>query len=468
MNPDVPAFFRTLGSTGLHCHPLGFGCYRIAEGVAEHEASLQNYLDRGGNLIDTSANYTDGQSEKLVGKLLAITPRRKPIVVTKAGYIQGQNMALAQQRLFPEVVKYGEDLWHCIHPDFLETQLSASCQRLQQDHIDIFLLHNPEYFLSHQTHHHALNNQDHQEFYQRIAQAFRFLENQTKKGKIGWYGISSNHYGLPINDPTMTSIQRCLSQAQRITSDHHFRVVQLPLNLYENGCALELNNAGLSAIDFCRREGLGVLINRPLNAFFNNQMIRLADFLPPGQHFPELAKLDFLVRPLREAEQSLVNQFQAPLLSGSDSGFADLILQIVPQVRTAAHWDWVIERYLAPPLQRWLEDCRRNYQGNDFWGKWEEQFFQTIRDVLEKIERHLLLQQQEVSDQIRTLLEKSGYPQSQASLSQIAMNLLLNLDGVSCVLNGMRRKDYVNDALGTTDLPRVDSRSILFEFSQMR
>lgn len=468
MNPEIPAFFRTLGSTGLRCHPLGFGCYRIAEGVTEHEASLQNYLDRGGNLIDTSTNYTDGQSEKLVGKLLTITPCNKPIVVTKAGYIQGQNMALAQDRLFPEVVKYGEGLWHCIHPDFLETQLSASCQRLQQDRIDIFLLHNPEYFLSHRAHQHALNNQDHDEFYQRIARAFRFLEDQTKKGTIGWYGISSNHYGLPSHDPTMTSIQRCLSQAQQISPDHHFRVVQLPLNLYENGCALEPNNDGLSSIDFCRREGIGVLINRPLNSFFNNQMIRLADFVPPGKHLPELAKLDSLVSPLREAEQLFANQFKAPLLSGFDSGFADLILQIVPQVRTVAHWDWVIEKHLAPPLQRWLEDCRRNYQGVDFWKQWEEQFFQIIRDVLEKIERYLLSQQQEVSDQIRALLEKSGYPQSRASLSQIAMSLLLNLDGVSCVLNGMRRMGYVNDALGTTDLPQVDSRSILLEFSQMR
>ena len=106
-------------------------------------------------------------------------------------------------------------------------------------------------------------------------------------------------------------------------------------------------------------------------------------------------------------------------------------------------------------------------QGVDFWKQWEEQFFQIIRDVLEKIERYLLSQQQEVSDQIRTLLEKSGYPQSRASLSQIAMSLLLNLDGVSCVLNGMRRMGYVNDALGATDLPQVDSRSILLEFSQM-
>ena len=56
-----PDSYRPLGSTGLFCHPLGFGCYRIADGNEDHEAALTHYLERGGNLIDTSANYTDGQ-----------------------------------------------------------------------------------------------------------------------------------------------------------------------------------------------------------------------------------------------------------------------------------------------------------------------------------------------------------------------------------------------------------------------
>ena len=103
-----PSDFRPLGSTGLACHPLGFGCYRIADGNVEHEAALRNYLGRGGNLIDTSANYTDGQSEILVGRVVKSYPRDQVIVVTKGGYIQGQNMQLAQSQTFSEVVKYGE------------------------------------------------------------------------------------------------------------------------------------------------------------------------------------------------------------------------------------------------------------------------------------------------------------------------------------------------------------------------
>ena len=65
---------RPLGNTGLRCCPVGFGCYRIVEGNPAHEAALRAYLDRGGNLIDTSANYGDGRAEDLVGRVLRIIP----------------------------------------------------------------------------------------------------------------------------------------------------------------------------------------------------------------------------------------------------------------------------------------------------------------------------------------------------------------------------------------------------------
>lgn len=466
MSPPVPNYFRPLGDTDIRCHPLGFGCYRIAEGVGEHESSLREYLGRGGNLIDTSANYTDGRSESLVGKVLSGNGASGAAVVTKAGYIQGQNMTLAQQQSFPEVVEYGEGIWHCIHPRFLETQLRASCRRLKRDRVDVFLLHNPEFFLSHQAHHHTPTPQDHQEFYRRIGQAFGFLEEQAREGRIGWYGISSNHYGLSSADPTMTSVQRCLRQAEGISSGHRFRVVQLPLNLYESGGALERNNDELSALEFCRREGLGVLINRPLNAFSENRMFRLADFPGDGRGTGGPKDLKLLVGPLRQLEQSLADRLKVPLLGGSDDGLAGLILQIAPQVRAATDWDWVVERYVAPPLQQWVQDCQEVCQADAFWEEWRERYFRAIRTVLEDLEHYTLSRQQEVSDRIRSLLEACGYPRTQASLSRIAMSLLLNLKGVSCVLNGMRRVAYVQDAMGTVGLPPVDALSILQEFSR--
>jgi len=466
MNNAKNNFLRPLGSTGLHCFPLGFGCYRIADGNAEHESALRLYLDRGGNLIDTSANYTDGQSEILVGKVLKNYSREKVIVVTKAGYIQGQNMRLAQARSFPEVVKYSEDLWHCIHPEFLETQVSLSAQRMQLEMIDIFLLHNPEYFLSHRSHDRSLLEEDHREFYRRIGQAFRFLEKQVAERKISWYGISSNNYGLPLLDQTMISVHRCLEAARNISSSHHFRVVQLPLNLYESGGALESNNQGVSVLDYCHNHGLGVLINRPLNAFYGNQMIRLADFSGPGESPPGKQELKAVLQPLRALEESLLEQLGMPLLQGGRSGLADLLEKLLPQVRSAGHWEQIVGRHVIWPIQQWVGACRQKYQGNLTWENWLEQFVRLVNPLLfEEIERYLRAQQQSESDRVRKRLEQCGYPATSHSLSQIAMSVLLNLQGVSCVLNGMRRPAYVEDALGTVHLPKVNALSILKEFA---
>ena len=237
--------FRPLGDTGLSCHMLGFGCYRVVDGNSEHEAAMRAYLARGGNLIDTSANYGDGRSEELVGRVLRGISRDRVIVVTKGGYIQGRNMALAEQRNFPEVVEYGQGIWHSIHPEFLETQIELSLERLQLESADVYLLHNPEYFLEDIRHRRELELKDLDEFYRRVRAAFRFLESQVAAEKIRWYGISSNNFGLPAPPDSasapsaMTSVSRCLAEAQAVSPDHHFRVVQLPLNLYEPGGALE-------------------------------------------------------------------------------------------------------------------------------------------------------------------------------------------------------------------------------------
>jgi len=43
----------------------------------------------------------------------------------------------------------------------------------------------------------------------------------------------------------------------------------------------------------------------------------------------------------------------------------------------------------------------------------------------------------------------------------MAMNVLINLPGLDCILNGMRRLEYVEDAMGTVNLPPVDGLKIL-------
>jgi len=456
--------YRPLGATGLECHPLGFGCYRISDDNPVHADALGAYFERGGNLIDTSANYMDGESEVLVGRMLRNHARDKVIVVTKGGYIQGRNMALAQQRNFPEVVRYGEGIWHAIHPEFLETQVRLSAERMQAGYIDVYLLHNPEYYLEDIAHHRPLGPADYDEFYRRVQSAFRFLESEVAAGKIRWYGVSSNNYLSPASTSGHTSVARTLEAAEAAAANHHFRVVQLPMNLYEPGGALEPNNGGHTMLEFCREQGLGVLVNRPLNASAGSGLIRLADFLPPGGAASGPGELREMLRPLAEHEQKLVGELGGFLMG---PGIAQTLLDIVPQLRSPAHWEQAAGPHVIRPIQSWLGQCRQNLSGRPEWEQWQDGFIRLINAALESVQRFLQASQQAVSNQVRVRLAQAGYPPSGESLSRLALNVLLGLEGLSCVLVGMRRAEYVADAMEAVDLDRVDSLSVLRAFSQM-
>ncbi|MBL7994532.1 aldo/keto reductase [bacterium] len=457
---NASSLYRPLGSTGLFCHPMGFGSYRISEGNAVHESALRHYLDIGGNLIDTSANYGDGLSETLIGKVLKDYDRTKIILVTKGGYIQGQNMVLASHRTFPEVVEYTDDLWHCIHPEFLETQIERSLRRMQTDVIDVYLLHNPEYFINHAATLNPITESVLDKFYKRIRNAFQFLESQVKAGRIRYYGISSNNFGAHGKDRARTSAQRVLVQAEDISTDHHFKVIQLPMNLYEAGGAVFPTHNGKTVLHFCKEKNIGVLINRPLNAFFGNKLYRIADYVKPGETKPGEKELEKVLSPLKETEDVFTSTFGGEAFGSDREGIAAYLKFVARDLPSGDYWDGVMNQYIVPPITHWMRQAQEQFGNDTRWSAWQNRFIQVINQSLDGIERFLSASKQSTSDTIRQNLYQSGHPESKESLSRIALSLLTQLDGVSCVLNGMRTPDYVTDAMGVSDMPRVDALAI--------
>jgi aryl-alcohol dehydrogenase-like predicted oxidoreductase len=119
------------------------------------------------------------------------------------------------------------------------------------------------------------------------------------------------------------------------------------------------------------------------------------------------------------------------------------------------------------PIERWATECQQLYGGQPEWANWWKRFAQTLPAVFEEIARYVGSSQQAVSDEVRAQVEGAGYPPSGESLSRVANNVLLNLDGVSSVLVGMRRPEYVDDTMGAVALDPVDSLAILTRFRQM-
>lgn len=294
--------FNLFGRTGLRVSQIGFGTYRCHIDIPEHQEALKKALQKGCNLIDTSANYTDGDAEVLIGDILnqelvwGEMQRENLVVVSKVGYIQGENMKIAREREkdgspFPEVVKYQSELWHCIHPDFIGDQITRSLARMHLDTLDVYLLHNPEYFLSHARHQRPADIKAAvDEFYERIRRAFIRMETLAEEGLIRWYGISSNSFPLSDKLPEFVSLARiwevyeaACQELGRTPEEGRFAVIQLPFNWIEHqGTTLKNNEyrgERYTVLELAQKLNLGVLINRPLNAIQDGRiLLRLARY----------------------------------------------------------------------------------------------------------------------------------------------------------------------------------------------
>ncbi|MET1080702.1 MAG: aldo/keto reductase [Pseudomonas sp.] len=78
--------YRLIGRSGMRVSPLALGTMTFGSdwgwGADEAEARriFEAYVERGGNFIDTAVNYTDGASERILGRLLK--GRRDRLVVS--------------------------------------------------------------------------------------------------------------------------------------------------------------------------------------------------------------------------------------------------------------------------------------------------------------------------------------------------------------------------------------------------
>jgi aryl-alcohol dehydrogenase-like predicted oxidoreductase len=79
---------RTVGRSGLKVSSLGLGTmtWGVETDPDEAAAQLVAFHDAGGTLVDTAASYGYGETEALIGQLLAdVVPRSEVILATKAG-----------------------------------------------------------------------------------------------------------------------------------------------------------------------------------------------------------------------------------------------------------------------------------------------------------------------------------------------------------------------------------------------
>jgi aryl-alcohol dehydrogenase-like predicted oxidoreductase len=155
--------YITLGRSGLRVSPLTLGTMTFGEdwgwGASPEtsEAILSEYLDRGGNVVDTANVYTNGHAEKIVGDFFAARPGLRERVVLATKFFGN---------LHP-----GDPNGGGAGRKALIAQLEESLRRLQTDYVDVYWLHNWDRRAP-------------------IEETLRALDDLVTAGKVRYVGLS--------------------------------------------------------------------------------------------------------------------------------------------------------------------------------------------------------------------------------------------------------------------------------------
>jgi aryl-alcohol dehydrogenase-like predicted oxidoreductase len=154
--------YRSFGRTGIKVSPLCLGTMMFgAWGNADHDESVRIIhagLDAGINFVDTSNNYSEGESETIVGK--ALQGRRDGVV-------------LATKVFAP--VGLGPNDRGLSRKTILQ-QVELSLGRLKTDYIDLYQIHRPDPTTP-------------------WEETISTLNDLVRQGKVRYVGCSTNHQG---------------------------------------------------------------------------------------------------------------------------------------------------------------------------------------------------------------------------------------------------------------------------------
>jgi len=236
----APGHFRQAAGE-LLLSSIGIGTY-LGEPDDQTDSSYTEAViaavEGGINLIDSAINYRFQRSERSIGRALRALrakgfSREEIVLSTKAGFLTPDgampddaeayfSREFLERGIFrPEEIAAG---CHCLAPRFLADQLDRSRANLGVECVDVFYLHNPET---------QLREISSEQFRRRVAEAFRFLETAVRDNKISAYGLATwNPFREDPNAEGYLSLASMEQVAREAGgTDHHFRFLQLPLNL---------------------------------------------------------------------------------------------------------------------------------------------------------------------------------------------------------------------------------------------
>jgi aryl-alcohol dehydrogenase-like predicted oxidoreductase len=461
--------YNALGKTGLLTTDVGFGSYRVDIRSKVNKEALKKAILSGINLIDTSSTYTNGNAELLIGEVLAELSiaeklsRESIVIVTKGGYIQGFNYELSKSRKkennsFPDLVEYQNGLEHCIHPEFLKDQITRSLERLELETIDVYLLHNPEYYLKWAKNNAVDLSKARKEYYSRIKTAFEYLEKEVEKGRINHYGISSNTFPLDADNYEFTCLNTVIKIAEEIYKNNHFSVIEFPMNFAEsNAYTISNQPNNITLLELAEKKNLGVLINRPLNAIYNNHLITLAE--PFIDDIPNAYQINAGLKHLIDWKKLLSEQLESAI-EGKFIKILEESLFIFEELQDnwleityLSNWQGALNQYFLPRIYYSRNFINKSSLNNELQAELFD-FTDNLLNLFNLITSYYNGKHLELTQNIKKNIADS-IPElsSTKHLSNMAIRALRSTKGINTVLVGMTQSEYVIDVLDELRIP---------------
>jgi aryl-alcohol dehydrogenase-like predicted oxidoreductase len=211
--------YTLLGRSGLRVSEVALGTMTFGEawgwGASEDESKriFEAFVEAGGNFVDTACNYTDGQSEEIVGALTESD---------RAHFVLATKYTLTSRRDDPNA---GGN-----HRKNLVQTLEASLRRLRTEYVDLLWLHMWDGLTP-------------------VEEVVRALDDLVSSGKVLYVGIS---------DTPAWVVSRAVTLAQQYGWSP-FVAVQAPYSIADRDVERELlpmaRNLGLAFTPWGTLEG---------------------------------------------------------------------------------------------------------------------------------------------------------------------------------------------------------------------
>jgi hypothetical protein len=293
------------------------------------------------------------------------------------------------------------------------------------------------------------------EYLRRIRRAFVHLESEVAGGRIRWYGVSSNTFPAGQADPEFTGLSALWEMAEGIACDHHFRIIQFPMNLLETGAVLTANQPeSETVLEFAAGHGLAVMINRPLNAFSGSSLVRLAEPAEPERLADHLitARIGAVSGSEARFWRHMLAALEIPdglkLRLKEQLCIADTLKHYWRNFSSYERWRQTRDGNFYPRIQGVMAFLESHVAGNPALSKWMSSHETLLIEVFEAIGSfYAEMARRGLAELKRTLSGADSDWAGSGTISQKAVRALRTTQGVSAVVVGMRHPDYVMDVL---------------------